>query len=145
MIALDAVREEKKVIRDRLWVHSVDPNDAFCIMYLKNRGWGVSGDTFSVDFTATGAASGSDADFECSLNRAAPEKCKPLFTMTKSKESLLITCRSQSLCFEWALSWKTSRKSSSYWLWERLQSLEQEIHYFQRISSNLLLLLGPLL
>ena len=77
VIAFDPIRKgDKAVIRNRLWVHSSDPNDPYCIMYLKNRGWGVSGNTFSVDFTGTGLASGSNAEFECSLNRETPYPCK---------------------------------------------------------------------
>ena len=77
VIAYDPVRGDKAVIRNRLWVHSTDPNDLFCIMYLKNRGWGVSGTTFSVDFTGTGAASASNnGQFECSVDRQQPQPCK---------------------------------------------------------------------
>ena len=77
MIASDPILSgDKAVIRNRLWVHSSDPNDPYCIMYLKNRGWGVSGNTFSVDFTGTGLAGGSNAEFECSLNRDTSFPCK---------------------------------------------------------------------
>ena len=76
MIAYDPVRRDRQVIRTRLWVHSSDENDQFCITYLNNRGWRVVGDTFTVDFTATGAASREDAKFVCSMNRGKAEPCE---------------------------------------------------------------------
>ena len=77
VIAYDPLRgEDRAVIRNRLWVHSSDPIDQYCIMYLKNRGWGVSGNTFSVDFTGTGEASGPNAEFECSVDRQPHEPCE---------------------------------------------------------------------
>jgi hypothetical protein len=75
VIAYDPVRGDKKVIRNRLWVQSDDPNNAYCITYLKNRGWRVVNGTFIVEFTATGVASGADAEFECALNRNKPVPC----------------------------------------------------------------------
>ena len=76
VIAYDPLRGDMAVIRARLWVHSTDLNDLFCIMYLKNRGWGVSGTTFSVDFTGTGTASAANGGgFECSVDRKTPETC----------------------------------------------------------------------
>ena len=76
VIAYDPVRGDKKVIRNRLWVQSDDPNNAYCITYLKNRGWRVVNGTFIVEFTATGVASRADAEFECALNRNKPVPCE---------------------------------------------------------------------
>jgi hypothetical protein len=83
VIAYDPLREDKAVIRSRLWVHSTDPDDLYCIMYLLNRGWSVSGTTFSVDFTGTGAASASNnGRFECSVNRREPQPCTSPLVLT---------------------------------------------------------------
>ena len=64
------------MIRNRLWVHSDDANDPYCITYLINRGWRVEGRTFTVEFTATGIASG----FECALDRMEHIDCKIFHT-----------------------------------------------------------------
>ena len=76
VIATDPISGERQVIRSRLWVHSDDANDPFCILYLRNRGWRVVKDIFIVDFAGTGAASRPDAAFECSLDRATHVPCE---------------------------------------------------------------------
>ena len=76
VIATDPIRGDRQVIRSRLWVHSDDANDPYCILYLRHRGWRVVDDTFIVDFAGTGAASRSDAAFECSLDRTAHVPCE---------------------------------------------------------------------
>ena len=76
VIAYDRVRGDRQVIRSRLWVHSEDASDPYCITYLINRGWRLEGDMFTVEFAATGAASGADAEFECSVDRDIHESCE---------------------------------------------------------------------
>ena len=77
VVARDPVRGDRKVIRNRLWVHSDDANDPYCITYLINRGWRVEGRNFTVEFTATGIASG----FVCTLDRMERIDCKILLTL----------------------------------------------------------------
>ena len=73
VVALDpATRKKLAVLYSRLWVHSEDTSDPYCITYLINRGWRVEGDMFTVEFVATGAASG----FQCSLDRAPHVPCE---------------------------------------------------------------------
>ena len=72
VVALDPVTGKKLVLRSRLWVHSEDASDPYCITYLINRGWRVEGDMFTVEFAATGAASG----FQCSLDRTPHVPCE---------------------------------------------------------------------
>ena len=76
MIAYDPVRGDRKVIRNKLWVQSDDPNDGYCIIYLINRGWRIVNDTLMVEFAATGLASGANAKFECFLNGNKPIPCE---------------------------------------------------------------------
>ena len=81
VIAVDPETGDNAVIRSRLWVHSTDPDDLFCIMYLRNRGWGISGTTFSVDFTGTGLSSAANGGgFECAVDRNTPQPCKLYYT-----------------------------------------------------------------
>ena len=72
VIARDPVRGDRKVIRNRLGVHSDDASDPYCTTYLINRGWRVEGRNLTVEFTATGIASG----FECALDRMEHIECK---------------------------------------------------------------------
>ena len=72
MVAKDPVRGDRKVIRNRLWVHSDDANDPFCVTHLINRGWRVEGRNFIVEFTATGIATG----FVCSVDGMGHIGCK---------------------------------------------------------------------
>ena len=76
VIATDPIRGDRQVIRSRLWVHSDDANDPFCILYLRNRGWRVVKDVFVVEFAGTGLASRADAAFECILDRTTPVPCE---------------------------------------------------------------------
>lgn len=76
VIAYDPIRGDRQVIRSRLWVHSDDVNDPYCILYLTNRGWRVVNGMFIVDFAGTGEASKPDAAFECSLDRNTPVPCE---------------------------------------------------------------------
>ena len=73
MVAKDPVGGDRKVIRARLWVHS---DEAFCTIHLINRGWRVEGRTFTVEFTATGIATG----FVCTLDGIRQIGCK-IFNM----------------------------------------------------------------
>ena len=72
VVARDPVRGDRKVIRIRLGVHSDDASDPYCTTYLINRGWRVEGRNLTVEFTATGIASG----FECALDRMEHIECK---------------------------------------------------------------------
>ena len=69
VIARDRARREKKVIRNRLWMHG---DDVYCIINLINRGWRVEGNRFTVEFNSTGVANG----FLCSVDRQGHNPCK---------------------------------------------------------------------
>ena len=79
VIATNPLTNETKVIRNRLWVHSEDANDPYCITYLINRGWRVEGRNFTVEFTATGVATG----FKCSLDKKGHHDCKDIIIYYK--------------------------------------------------------------
>jgi len=72
VMARDPVRGDRKVIYNHLWVNSDDINDPYCFTHLINRGWRVEGRNFTVEFTATGIATG----FVCTLDRTEHTVCK---------------------------------------------------------------------
>ena len=72
VIARDPVRRDRKAITNRLWVNSDDINDPYCFTHLINHGWRVEGRNFTVEFTATGIATG----FVCTLDRTEHNDCK---------------------------------------------------------------------
>lgn len=69
VVARNPPRGERKVIRNRLWMHG---DDVYCITSLVNRGWRVDGNTFTVEFASTGIATG----FDCVLDRLHSRNCE---------------------------------------------------------------------
>lgn len=66
---LDRPNEAPAITRNRLWVHG---DDIFCVTRLINRGVTVEGNTFTVDFAATGVVQ----SYVCSLDRTEYFECK---------------------------------------------------------------------